>query len=231
MNGTFELFGWTHFAMLALSAAGWWCLVRCGRQVAGTPRGEALRRVMGVSILLVNLPFLCWKLWPDHFEVGGSLPLHLCDVAWMAAAWSLLSAADFKKLRHQLVYYWALGLSPLAVLTPDLEQGPASPVFWIFWLRHFQIIGAALLNFGAFGVRPSRKGYFQTIAVTAAILLPVTWFNVLFDTSYFYTGRPTSSQPSPLDLLGEWPLRIAWIVLLTAVLFTLMTLPARRTRK
>lgn len=217
--------------MLALSAAGWWLLVRSGRRLAGTAGESRLRRLLGLSILLINLPWLAWKLWPTRFELGTSLPLQLCDMAWMVAAWSLLSTADFSRLRHQLLYYWALGLSPLGMLTPDLEHGPATVTFWIFWLRHWQILGAALLNLGAFKVRPSWKGYFQTVGVTAAILLPVTLFNIFFETSYFYTGRSTSANPSPLDLLGEWPLRIVWIALLTAVVFTLMTLPGKRVVK
>ncbi|MFH0946703.1 MAG: TIGR02206 family membrane protein [Planctomycetota bacterium] len=231
MAGSFEIFGWEHCCMLALLAGGWWALVVAGKRVTGSPGEPKLRFALGLSILVLNLPWLAWKLMPERFELGTSLPLQLCDVAWMAAAWSLLSHADFSRLRHQLVYYWALGLSPLGVLTPDLEHGPATIDFWSFWVRHFLIIGAALLNLLAFGVRPSWKGYIQTVGVTAAILLPVTLFNVFFDTSYFYTGRSTSANPSPLDLLGEWPLRIVWIVLLTAVVFTLMTLPGRKVLK
>lgn len=230
MTASFEIFGWQHCGMLAVLAGGWWLLIRSGRRRALTAGEAPLRLALGLSVLAVNLPWLAWKLMPQKFELGTSLPLQLCDMAWMVAAWSLLSAADFSRLRHQLLYYWALGLSPLGILTPDLEQGPATIDFWSFWLRHWLIIGAALLNLLAFGVRPSWKGYFQTVGVTAAILLPVTLFNIFFETSYFYTGRSTSANPSPLDLLGEWPLRIVWIVLLTAVVFTLMTLPGRKSR-
>ena len=228
MTGTFQIFGSMHLGMLTLTAGGWWWLIRCGKRVVGASDEARLRRALGLSILLINLPWLGWKIWPTRFELGTSLPLQLCDFAWMVAAWSLLSAVDFTRLRHQLVYYWALGLSPIAILTPDLEQGPASVDFWVFWLRHWQITGTALLNLCAFGVRPSWRGYIQTVGVTAAILLPVTLLNVFFETSYFYTGRTSSVHPSPLDLLGDWPLRIVWIVLITALLFTLMTLPGRK---
>ena len=33
--------------------------------------------------------------------------------------------------------------------------------------------------------------------------------NLAIDTSYFFTGRAAPENPTPLDLLGPWPLRLA----------------------
>lgn len=42
------------------------------------------------------------------------------------------------------------------------------------------------------------------------------------------SGRSIPDNPTPLDLLGPWPLRILWMVLLVSALFAAMTLPGRR---
>ncbi|MBI4879269.1 MAG: TIGR02206 family membrane protein [Planctomycetes bacterium] len=227
----FAPYGKTHFAMLLLCAAGWLLAIRAARRRRDTPRERGFRLALGLFILLLNTAWLACKVTPGRFELATSLPLHLCDAAWMAAVWSLLSGGDPRRLRHQLVYYWGLGLSPLGLLTPDLEASPAAISFWAFWLRHWQIVGAALVNLAAFRVRPSWRGFFGACAVTAALVAPVTLFNAVFATPYFYTGPSVPENPTPLDLLGRWPLRIVWIVLLTALLFFLMTLPAALRRK
>ncbi len=231
MMEPFAPYGQTHCAMLLLCAGGWLLAIRAARRRRGTPRERRFRLAFGRSILLLNAAWLAWKVTPGRFDLADSLPLHLCDAAWMAAAWSLLSGGDPRRLRHQLVYYWGLGLSPLGLLTPDLDAGPATIGFWVFWIRHWQIVGAALVNLAAFRVRPSWRAFLGACAVTAALVAPVTLLNAACGTFYFYTGPSLPGNPTPLDLLGRWPLRILWIVLLTALLFFLMTLPAAFRRK
>ena len=65
-------------------------------------------------------------------------------------------------------------------------------------------------------------------AFTAATVGVGIIFNLLFSTSYCFTSRWTPMNPTILDVLGPWPLRILWMYLIGAAIFALMTLPAMR---
>ena len=151
----------------------------------------------------------------------------------MAAGWSLWSGGDPQRVRHQLPVLWGLALSVLGYLTPAVTSGPGGIHFWTFWISHAQILGVALINLAAFGTRPDERGLHRTLLVTTGACALATGFNLIFDTSYFFTGRAIPSNPTPLDMLGSWPLRIVWVMLLGAASLTAVALPfllARRRR-
>jgi hypothetical integral membrane protein (TIGR02206 family) len=217
-----------HFIVTAVSVAGWILIVRGCRPLVGTRRERTFRLSVGLVILAVNLTWTFHRMVLVHQEFKQSLPLQMCDLAWMVAAWSILSGGDPRRLQHQLMYYWGFGLSAFSYLTPILQRGPASIYFWEYWTPHWLILAVAILNVAVFRVRPSGKSFLQVTAVTAAIVGMGIIFNLVFDTSYCFTNRWTPTNPTILDVLGPWPLRIVWMYLIGAAIFALMTLPAMR---
>jgi hypothetical integral membrane protein (TIGR02206 family) len=223
---SFSPFGWMHFIVTAVSVAGWILIVCACRSLAGTRREETFRRSLGLVIVAVNLAWTFHRMVLVQQAFKDSLPLQLCDLAWIVAAWSILSGGDPGRFQHQLSYYWGLGLSSFSYLTPILERGPASVYFWEYWTPHWLILAVAILNVAVFGVRPSWKSFLQVTAFTAAIAGVGIVFNLAFNTSYCFTSRWTPAHPTVLDVLGSWPLRILWMYLIGAAIFALMTLPA-----
>lgn len=224
----FTPFGPLHGLVVLVSLACWVLAVRWARAVAGTPRERRWRRGMALVVWGFNVAWNAYLLLPAQFEAGRSLPLHLCDLAWMGAGWSLWSGGDPQRLRHQAPVLWGLALSVLGYLTPAVTAGPGSPWFWTFWITHGQILGAALVNLLAFGTRPDLRGLKGTLLLTLAAGALATGVNLLLDTSYFFTGRAVPSNPTPLDLLGPWPLRILWVALLGSLALVLAALPFLR---
>ena len=221
----FDSFGWLHGVVVLVSVVGWWLAVRWAQGVRGTLRETTWRRSAGLVIWGTNLAWTVHQALPGHFAWGHSLPLHLCDFAWMVAGWSLWSGGDPARLRHQVPVLWGLSLSILGYVTPAVTAGPGSIYFWSFWVCHWQILAVALVNVLAFGVRPDARGLFGTLLLTAALAAVATAVNLLLDTSYFFTGRGVPTNPTPLDWLGPWPLRILWIALLCSAALTLVALP------
>ena len=41
----------------------------------------------------VTVPSQAFQLTPGDFDLGSSLPLQLCDLAWVAAVWALWTQA------------------------------------------------------------------------------------------------------------------------------------------
>lgn len=224
----FEPFGAAHAASVGASAIAVLGLVVLAKRVAGGPSERVYRWTFGGAVLAVNLAWQAWLLTPERYDVRWSLPLQLCDLSWMLAAVCMLCPGDPGDRRHQLLFYWGLGLGTLAFVTPTVTQGVTTISFWRFWITHVQIVGAALANASAFGARPTLRGLRDAWWIGAALLPLVTLLNELLGTNYWFSGSGLPDNPTPVHALGPWPLRLAWMALLPLPVFLLLWSPFRR---
>ncbi|MEE9393341.1 MAG: TIGR02206 family membrane protein [Planctomycetota bacterium] len=227
---TFEAFGLTHANAVVVALLAWaWVLWR-SRGLQGEPEVR-FRRRLAIFVIATNLSIQIYRLLPSIWNVDASLPLHLCDFAWMAAIWALWTR---QRLPQALVYFWGFGLSWQAFLTPTLDDGPAHPYFWAFWCLHWQIVATALLVVLRYQFRPDWRDFARTVGVTAFLFFGVLGLNLWLDTPYFFNAPGNSVDGTPIALLGDWPLRLLWLAVIVIGLFALMTLPwrflARRAR-
>lgn len=215
---------WLHFhpftPMHALSAgvciALMFAAALLGRRWRESARERRLRVAWGWGIVAVQTLALAWWLLPANFTLRNSLPLHLCDLAVWAAAVAMLAGARWART---LLYFWGIGLSTQAFFTPTLNEGPGSPIFWLFWIGHTQIVGSAVYDVLARGYRPAVSdlavGSVATLLWAAAAIAA----NLALGVNYGYLGPSSPSRPTVVDALGPWPLRVVWMVLLTQTLF------------
>jgi hypothetical integral membrane protein (TIGR02206 family) len=213
----FVPYGGVHLLAVLGSALTWWALLAWGRSVRrrrGAGGEQRWRRGLALTVWGFNLAWQGWLLRPSEFEWSHSLPLHLCDLAWMAAGWSLWSGGDPLRARHQVPVVWGLSLALLAYASPAVTADPDGVSFWTFWITHAQISGVALLNLVVHGTRVTARGRWITLLATLAGCLVATAVNLLLDTSSFFTGSAAPANPSPIDWLGAWPLRALWMALL-----------------
>ena len=223
----FAPYGGVHLAVVLLSVAFWYAVIRRARRVRGTRAERRLRLVYGGAILAVCGGWMFYGLTPGAWDVRESIPLHLCDLAWMAAAWSVLSGGDPARLQHQLTFYWTLGFSTLGYLTPTVTEGPASASFLAFFASHWLVVGAGFLNYHGFGWRPTKRGLLQAVVASTLLYAVATAVNLALDTNYCYSGRSTPVHPTPVDLFGPWPLRILWIWAVSMGVLLLLSLKSR----
>ena len=85
-----------------------------GRLGAASPAG-----CCAVAIVLRAVPSQLSRLTPGRLRPGSSLPLELCDLAWMTAVWALWTR---RPLPTALTYYWGLTLTVQGILTPSLAR-------------------------------------------------------------------------------------------------------------
>ena len=142
--GRFEPFGSLHLALVGLFLVGAVGVVLLGRSLRGTPRALTLGRWWAVAIACVTVPSQVYQLVPAEFEPGSSLPLQLCDLAWVTAVWALWTQA---RVPVALTYFWGLTLSVQGILTPSLVEAFPDPRFFVFWALHLLIVWAAILAF------------------------------------------------------------------------------------
>lgn len=220
-----EPYGTTHLVPLGTFAVGLVVAVLLGRRDASLPGPSRLSRAWALLIPVVTVPFQVVDL-VANFDIDVTLPLHLCDLAWIAATWALWTHRPFPVT---LTYFWGLTLTIQGVLTPSLNEELPHPRYFAFWALHLLIVWAAV--YLAVGLRkaPRWRDYGAAVLTTLGWAVATYLFNVLADTNYGYLVRKPRS--SVLDLLGPWPWYVVQEIAIVLVAWALLTVAAQRWRR
>jgi hypothetical integral membrane protein (TIGR02206 family) len=221
MGQRFEAFSTEHvvlivgFLVVCVAFAGW------GRHLRSSPREVWFRRGFALLIPFFTVPMQVLQLLPGDFDLGTSLPLQLCDLAWVAAMVALWT-------RHwaatALVYYWGLTLTVQGIATPSLEQAFPDPRYFMFWGMHFLTVWAAVyLTFGL-RVPVTWRSYRFAVGATAIWAVSVMTFNAVSGTNYGYLNRKPAVG-TLLDFFGPWPGYVVVEIAVVAGVWALMTWP------
>ena len=192
-----------------------------GRAQRGTPRARRFSRAYAVAIPCVTVPSQAFQLTPGDFDLATSLPVQLCDLAWVAAVWALWS---HDRVPVALTYFWGLTLTVQGIVTPSLGQAFPHPRYLAFWAMHFLVVWAALYLTLGLGLGPRWREYRVAVAVTVSWAVLVLAFNSVAGVNYGYLNRKPSSA-SLLDLLGPWPVYVVASLGILLAGWALMTWP------
>ncbi|MCT7661117.1 YwaF family protein [Mycobacterium deserti] len=225
----FSAYGPSHVAVLTIFAIGAALLVWAGRRQTDE-QARRFARVFALLIVGAFLVALVYKLIrPD---LATSVPLQLCDIAELTAAYALWSQRHWAFV---LTYYWCLLLSSQALITPDIgtpeEGAPDFPhhLFLTFFTLHVLAVWAAIYLTWGRRQRPRWRDHRFAVIVTLGWMAFTFTFNAITGTNYGYLNRkpPTASV---LDLLGPWPVYLMAEIAIVFVIWTLMTWPWERSR-
>jgi hypothetical integral membrane protein (TIGR02206 family) len=200
----FQSFSPQHFVLIGLFLVGAVALVVLGRSRREVGVGDRFDRAFAVAIVVVTVPSQLYQLSPWDFSLSTSLPLALCDFAWVVAAWALWT---HRPVATALIYYWGLTLTTQAIITPSLGETFPDPRFFMFWSMHFLIVWSAVYLALGLGLGPGWREYRVTLGVTLGWAALAYAFDVLADVNYGYLVRKPASG-SLLDLLGPWPVYV-----------------------
>ena len=200
-------------------------LVGAGRAWSGSARERRLASVMAAVILLLRVGVLLWNVMPERWSLGRSLPLQICDLAAIGSAFALLTD---RRWLWSIAYFWGLALSVQGLVQPDLAAGPVSLAFWLFWLHHALIVGAALYVVMVRGFRPVWRDLLVAWGAGLMYVAVVFPLDLLLEANYGYLGHALPSQPTVLDWLGPWPWRVLAMVGLGALVMLVLYLPWHR---
>lgn len=218
---SFEPFGTSHLVMLGVLVAGIAPAVWLGRSRRDDQAaGRRTSRTVAVVLVGFMVPAQLIDLLPGQFSFSTTLPIQLCDLAWMATAVALWTHHRFPVA---LTYFWGLVLTTQAMLTPALDSPFPEPKFLTFWGMHLIVVWAAI--YLTWGLRLTVRGrdYGTTVATTAAWAVLVYAFDVATDTNYGFLVR--KPEASVLDYLGPWPWYVAAQVAIISTVWALMTWP------
>jgi uncharacterized membrane protein YwaF len=120
----------SHLVALAVLVAGLPVAVLLGRRER-RPGNRRLSRAFAVAIPLVFVPTQVVEL-ATRWDLQVSVPLHLCDLAWLAATAALSLALAFVPRRKSLVQVAALSAALLIALQLTMQHWFYLYVVWFF---------------------------------------------------------------------------------------------------
>jgi hypothetical integral membrane protein (TIGR02206 family) len=218
----FQPFSLTHLIIFGILTAVCWQIISLGLRSRGTQRLDRAEKGFATIYLLLWIAFHGWWLLPVNFDPARSLPLHICDIVAFLMPLALIWR---KRILIALLYFWGIGFSGQGLLTPDLQLGLLSPIFWIFWFYHATIVGAAVYMVVVHRFRPTWRDYQWAVKAGLVYLVCVFPINAIFGFNYGYLGKSRPSQPSLIDWLGPWPWRVGIMVILSWLGMTLLFAP------
>jgi hypothetical integral membrane protein (TIGR02206 family) len=220
--------GFRPYSALHAAAVLWSALlagtaILIGRSMRRIPGQEViLRHGLAGAVLVFYAWYMAFELRPTGFDIERSLPLHLCDLAWIPCSLALLT---LRRRAMAVAYFWGIALSSQAFITPTLTYPPTSLYFWTFMFGHTLIVGVPIYLVIVHGYRPDWRGLVFALAVTLGLVAIQFSINLILDTNYGYVGESEPAQRTAIDALGPWPLRVLWMILLGSAAFVLVYLP------
>ncbi len=183
-------------------------------------------------IICVNIWSLFYWLQPEHYDIKQSLPLQMCDIGTLLAP--LLFLTHWRPIRS-IMYFWGIGLSTQAFITPTLLEGIGHPRYWIFWLGHLAIVGSTIYDVIVRRFRPTFGDFLSTTIITIIWYTAVGLLNTQLHSNYGYSGNIIPTRPTIIDKLGPYPARVfivaAIVIVLFAILWAIWPLSARLKKK
>jgi hypothetical integral membrane protein (TIGR02206 family) len=220
----FTPFSQTHAIVAGSHVLAMVLLVVLGRAWRGREAGQSLHVLWTAFVTIVQLINVVFWSTPPRLNPADSLPLHICDLAGLVAIVALITEARWARL---LMFYWGIGLSTQAFVTPVITDAPETMRFQLFFLSHLTIVATPIYDVLVRGFRVTWRDYAWAVVFTLAYGGVVIPLNMLTGWNYGYAGESVPGNPTIIDKLGAWPLRLLWMAAIVFTLFAILTAVAR----
>lgn len=203
----FVLFGDAHLVSLLL------IFLLCLWVGRASSRDRNVRLAITLAALLMFQEALKLVLYHGIYEEpwAEGLPLNLCRANEFLCVYMLVKRSY---RAFEVAYFWSMGGSVSAIITPDIAQGFPDPRFFSFFVGHGLVVVAVVYAVFGFGFRPRLRSIGVTLLVSGVYASIVAGLNLLLDTNYLYL-RAKPAAPTILDLFGPWPGYLLGLVGLT----------------
>lgn len=210
-------------ALLAVVAA---VLCACARRYPGRWT-SVTAAIIALAIVVTELSWQPYVLANHSWSVAFSLPVQLCDVGGFVAAAALVWR---QLLLVEVAYFWGLGGTLQALLTPDLRDHYPSFPYLQFYATHDLVVLAALFLVIGLGLQPRAGAVRRIFLLTLAFAAVIGLIDLVTGGNYMYL-RQVPAQGSLLSLMGPWPWYLVLGSLLALLILTILDLPFRLSRR
>jgi len=221
-DGSFDTFGMAHLGVMLLTLLLCIFLPLLVRKL----KDPLLTKYIAWSMVVVMVGNeIVWYVWGlQKFEMlyffRHFLPYQVCGMGLFLVMIALVTR---KQLVYEIAYYWGLGGTIQALLTPNIDEGFPEFQFFRFFICHSgMVIAVAYMTWGM-KMRPRFRSIFITIGFTLAFSALTGLVNWLIGANYmFLCNAPPGDSPFfflpwPWYLFIIFPLGIVFIFILYAI--------------
>lgn len=198
---TYKMFGAEHLISIAvISIIGF--LILFSAKVFCNHRQKRLISIgLGLLLVVPELPDLLYRTTILLEPIKNNLPLHLCGISLYIIACSLLMNSY---RAFEIAYFWGLGGSLMALLSPgDIFYFPHI-LNIIFYSSHSLIVIGVLYMTIIFGYQPTWRSLLKASILNILYMVLIAPINLLLDTNYLFL-RHKPKGTTFIDLMGTWP--------------------------
>ena len=218
----FRPFGLGHLVVILLTIALPFVLAAFVRK-SRWPRSERIiARLLAVTLAVNYLGYEIYLALAAGLSWQKALPFQLCDWAMIAIIVALLTG---RERWLEVAYFWGIGGTAQAILTPDLKYAFPDIRFLSFFIAHSGIVVGIAFVMILRGFRPHFSSIWCTFAWSELYFVMTIVVDVLTGVNYGYLLRKPEAS-SLLSLLSDYrPLYIFQMHLLAIFFYLVLYSP------
>ena len=181
-------------------------------------------RISLSAILICNyIGYVIYRWQHGYIDWREMLPMQLCDWTMIAVVVALLK--EDRKRWLEVAYFWGIGGSLQAIITPNLQFGFPDFRFFTFFLDHGAIVAGIIYLMVSRMFRPTLTSVWRTLLWSEIYLVVALAIDQVTGVNYgFLLHKPEAA--SLLSLLSDWrPLYILQMNLVAIFFFALLYAP------
>ena len=217
----FEIFNTPHLIVLLLTVLISVLFVVIPKKFKYPPVKNTISLLLFISIVFSTLFAIIDKYINGYLYAPLNMPMQLCDWVMLFVLVTFITKSQYA---YEITYFWGLGGTLQALITPDLAFNYPSWIFVIFFINHSTIIISIIYFTFVFGLRPYLVSIKRVFLWSQVFFFFAFITNVIFDTNYgFLMEKPIKA--SLFDYLGPWPLYLLSLEIVGLLSFFIYYLP------
>lgn len=219
---SFRPFGWAHITVILVTIALPFVLAGLVRK-SRWPRCErTIGRFLAATLVFNYFAYAIYLAATVGLPWERALPFQLCDWAMIAIVVALLTG---RERWLEVAYFWGIGGTAQAILTPDLKHAFPDIRFLSFFVAHSGIVVGIAFVMVMRGFRPRFSSVWRTFAWSELYFAVTMAVDLITGVNYGYLlHKPEAS--SLLSILSDWrPLYLFQMHLLALLFYLLLYAP------
>jgi hypothetical integral membrane protein (TIGR02206 family) len=218
----FRPYGLAHLVVIALTILLPFILASFVRKSRWARSERVIARLLAGLLLVNYLGYEIYLAMTVGLEWQKALPFQLCDWAMIAILVALLTGRD---RWLEVAYFWGIGGTLQAILTPDLKFAFPHIRFVTFFVAHSGIVVAIAFMMIVKRFRPHWTSIVRTFAWTELYFVLTITVDLITGENYGYLLRKPGSGSLLDGLSDERVVYILQMHLLALIFFVVLYLP------
>ena len=218
----FVRFGPAHLVVIVLTGALPFVMAAFVRK-SRWPRSERLiGRTIAVLLGLNYLGYAFYLRATQDLTWQNELPFQLCDWAMIAIIVALMTG---RERWLEVSYFWGIGGTAQAILTPDLQYPFPDVRFLSFFIGHSGIVIGIVFLMIMRGYRPHFRSIGRTFAWSEVYFAVTIVVDLITGVNYGYLLHKPQTASLLSFLSDHWPVYLLQMHLLALAFFGALYLP------